>query len=226
MDLWWISIAAGITDALNPCVFAIAAVFLLIQTALEDKGLFVKVLFLISVVVSVFVLNIGVGLVLFSQDSVIIILKIIDALLAGLFIHWGYQSIIQWRAWQRSQLIKPLTGQLVIGYLLKKKAFGWLIAIVLAVLVGILSVQWTPNNYFTILASPAVLPGRTNVVLLFIGMYSVVVLWPVWFLLAIVNQSTLPLRFKPLITAGVMMIASLVALLILNYSVEFLAYLS
>jgi len=214
--LWWIPIAAGATDALNPCVFAIMAAFIVLHVALEGRTLLVMVLFFTSLLMTLFIFNIGIGMMAVNTPVVDIVLKVIDGILSIGFLVLGWQSIGQWQAWQKNQLIKPLSGQLVLGYLLKKKTFKWVLPLLLGAIFGVLSTQWAPNYYFAILANPAVLPGNDRLLLMLIGTYGFVILWPVWLLIIVFNYHYVAPRLKPLIAAGVMFIASTLALLILK----------
>lgn len=216
MNLCWIPIAAGIGDALNPCVFAITAAFLIIYQSFEEKRSIVPLVFILLMWVGLTTVNCGVGLLILSSDLTIIILKIIDGFLALVFLRWSYESFSQWKAWQDKKLIQPLFGQLVIGYILKKKFIGWLFLTLLVFILSILSIQWSPNTYYAMLASPAILPERDVLILVLIAIYSLMLLWPVWFTLILYTFKVLIVRLRPLFHAGVFLSASLVFLLILK----------
>ncbi len=216
MDIWWIPIAAGITDGFNPSIFAIAAVYLFIHSALEGRGFLVLSLFLISTLLGIFVVASALGLVALSSRWFNWILIILDIVLSGVFIYVGLQAFRQWQAWQKHQLIQPLTGQMFVGYLLKRSPFNWILPVFLGLLCAALSSQWAPNYYFAVLSSPAALPENEILVFLLMGVYTVVLIWPLWALVIAFNNGLIPPRIRPLITAGIFFIASTLVLLILK----------
>ena len=210
MSLWWIPLAAGLGDAINPCVFTITAFLILIHAAKDYKGIVLELLYLASVITTLVLLNSGFDLML-NHAWVAVVMLIIDALLCLFFLVLASQSAKQWFAWQRHQLIGPLMGQHLISALLKQRFLNGIVVIVLGVMVGVLAMQWPPSQEFNVLCSSVFVSGKITHIFLLWLLYVIAFCWPAWIVLLMYKTGWIKPRLRPLLNTVVMLTASTLA---------------
>ncbi len=202
-NLWWIPLAAGLEDALNPCVLMTCGFLLLyhahVVVAGKTKG---RLFFVFMVFVFTLIFNLGFFQNLLTLDQVQTAIKYIYWVLAVVVLCTSFMCLKDWRDLHRG-VDQPLfltRVALKIQGLMSRRAFIVAMALVLTVLASL----WPMNYYMGIFASQALLPGKfwSNAGLLV--SYTFIVLWPLYGLWALCSWKKVRPTLLAMIQAAVL----------------------
>ena len=207
-DLWRIVIGAGLQDGFNPCTLMTCAIFIVhgiwAQKSVSRLG-FLRLFFVLTYVLGAFFFNFGpMGTFLFQKTFVSSVRIIYFGFGMGSFV----LGILFLRDWflLRRRVPEGLTAKKaaapasVIG--------AWLVTIILGVVLSALATLWPINYYMVLLGTGALLKGQWQAVLLLLAGYTIVSMWPLWFLWSFLSIKNLRPTLVRIVCAAVFFAAS------------------
>jgi len=213
-DLWRIVIGAGFQDGANPCALMTCAVFMghgILVSGRYAHLARLRWLFVLTYMFGLLYFNFGpMGVLLFHKTFVWTAKIIYLALGVGCFV-WGVVFLKDWFLSYRQplkDLVTPPTCPSVNALAM------FLLAFILGVFLSALATLWPINYYMTLLGAGGFVHGQWQAMIQLLGLYTIVSLWPLWFLWAFLSIKNIrPALFK-IICASVFFIASSSVILI------------
>ena len=204
--MWWVPLAAGIEDGVNPCALMTAAVTLWGLLWLKRCGfkkrwffLFISILFLTS-----FALNCGLDVWTWNKYFQIVVRWFYIVLAVGVG-YKGIKFLYQWFLLIRG---RGVTDESSSQVKLSPLALGLIICLAAGFL-SILATVWTTNYYITVFSIYMKLPGEFMTMAFFIGLYTLVSLWVVYVVAGTVFLNTVNARLFKIIAAAILLSAAL-----------------
>ncbi len=202
--LWWIPLAAGFQDGVNPCILMTAALTLLGMLWLKRSGLTQKwvLLFLLTILLSSCFLNLGYLDQVILQKKFVEYSRLVYVILA-LIVAWkGFGFLLDW--------FKLVKNEKCLEVVVKKRisAVFLSISIVLSGFVlSFLAALWPINYYVTVFSLQ--MRGQSQLsVIFFIFSYTLMSLWIVYLVSCLSFVQNKNLRIFKIVSAAVLLSAS------------------
>lgn len=204
--LWWIPLAGGLEDGVNPCALMTAAVTLwgllwLKQCGLKKRWFFLFILFLLLIS---FILNCGLDVWTWNKYFQMIV-RWLYILLAASVGFKGIKFLYQWFLLLRGKEIKDDSSTQVK---LSPLALGAIICLA-AIFLGLLASVWSTNYYISVFSMYMRMPGQFIAMAYLIGLYTLVSFWIVYAVAGTVFLSSINKRLFKIIAAAILLSASL-----------------
>ena len=205
--------SAGVQDSLNPCALMTAAIMIALHSWLGSNsikpGKFLAIFMVVLAAVSL-AFNLGFFVALWSLPQVQKVSAVLYKVLAVIALVLGCLFFYDWVRLARGadpqtlpgrRLFRPTAGPS------RKLAVG--VAIIAALVVGIINTVWPPNYYVSLIANNFLLPGRRLQTALLLSVYTVVALWLVLLVAAVLVKADckVPLRLQKLAHSAVFLVA-------------------
>ena len=203
--LWFIPLAAGIEDGVNPCVLMTSALVLLILLWLQERRLGKGWFFLLvgSLAVSAFFLNCGFDTLAWNKN-VQTAMRWIYVVLA---IAVGIQGLKFLREWFSLVKAKSISADRPRQLELRPLVLG-LYIVGIGCLLSLLATLWTPNYYITIFSVYMKMPGQLMAMGSLMALYTVVSLWLVYVTASVVSLNLTNVRLFKIVAAAILLCAS------------------
>ncbi len=213
-DLWRSAIGAGLHDGFNPCILMTCAVFILhgtwIQKSSSHLGLLRLFFVLIYVLCSLF-FNFGPAGTFLSQKFFMLTAKIIYFGLGICAFVLGVLFLKEWFI-MRHRPQEDLTGKktgLPVGMMRAS-----LITLILGVVLSLLSTLWPVNFYIMLWGLGIAVNAQWYSVLLLLLFYTIMGMWPLWFLWSFLSIKNLRPTLLKIVCASVFLAATSCTILI------------
>jgi len=209
-DIWRVAIGAGLQDAFNPCIFMTCAVFIVhgIQVSQRYSHLErLRWLFVLTYILSLSFFNFGPMEVFLFKKTFVWTAKIIYFVLGtGSFI-LGVMFLKDWFVMRRNpkpreDLTAPQTNAFNSVIVL------CLITVILGVALSALATLWPINYYITLLGAGAFVNGQWQAVISLLVGYTIISMWPLWFLWVFLSIKNLRPALLKIVCASVFFVAS------------------
>ncbi len=213
-SLFWIPLAAGLEDGVNPCVLMTCVAFVLYHFWLSAKSVVHSALWrgvwIGLLVLSSMVLNLGVGqevlfLPVFQKTvQMMYLMAGVVAVIGGVIL------LVDWFRLRRGLLGRPLFSSKPVSLVMV-----WVVTVVSALLLSVLATLWPMSYYITILANFLVIPGKFTSVALFFVLYTLLFWWPLY-LLGWFMAPRMPQGLTKIVYASVFLSAGIGAIVIFH----------
>ena len=205
--LWWIPLAAGLQDGVNPCILMSAAATLLGLLWVKTLG-FSRRWFLIlvaAIIFSTFILNCGVFDRLVFNKYFETIAKGIYVLLALAIGFKGLKFLNQWFCLLKGKAIKP---ESMAPIKLSPLALGFVMALG-GIILSVLATLWPVNYYVSLFQLYMMMPGQLVPMGFLIALYTLMSLWVVYLSVWILSLETVNQRLFKIVAAAIFLSASI-----------------
>ncbi len=206
-DLWWIPLAAGLKDGINPCLLITAALILLGLLWFKKVGInqLWVLLLMVSIILSSFLFNCG-----FLEK--IVLNKSFQFLARGVYVVLsigvglqGFKFLKQWYSLSKGNKI-AFEGPIKI----KAPAIGLIFFLILiGFLLSLLSSLWPVNYYIMVFSIYMMMPGQLISLGSLIFIYTVLTLWVVYMVIFVPCLEVRNQRLFKIIAAAIFLSASL-----------------
>ncbi|MBF0503922.1 MAG: hypothetical protein HQL14_02350 [Candidatus Omnitrophica bacterium] len=213
-DVWQIIIGAGLQDGFNPCIFMTCAVFILLGFWGQKSSIsltLVRLLFSLSYMLGLIFFNYGPIWPFLLQKNFMLSGKIIYFALGTVSFIYGILFLKDWFLMRHApqkesptNIVKSPSGIIAIS----------LITVILGVLLSLLSTVWPVNYYLTLLGTGALLKGQWQIVIRYLIGYSLISMWPLWFLWSFLSIKNIRPTLIKIVSASVFFLASSCIILI------------
>ena len=206
-DLLRIAAGAGLQDGFNPCILMTCAVFIVHGIWAPQRPLhlgFLRSLFVLVYVLGTLCFNYGPLEAFLFKKSFVLTVKIIYFLLgAGSFV-LGVLFLKDWfslRFKHQADLAVKKTPSINV-------IVAYFITIILSLGLSVLATLWPVNYYMTLLGTGWLVNGQWQSVVLLLVTYTIVSMWPLWFLWAFLSIKNLRPALLKIVCAAVFFAAS------------------
>ncbi len=211
--LWWIPLAAGLTDAFNPTAFVIAAAFIFLYIVRSGKVLALGIIFSLILIVALVLYHTGLGMTALESEGLVLAVKIFNALVGILCLKFSW-SFFRW--WQRDNNanVRVTHGiPSIVMNMFRVRVLNVVCVIISAIVLAIIAVQWPIDYNLSMLSNTVMISGGLSNMLILVVIYAVSLLWPLW-LTMIVLANKISDRFKVMVCSGIFLCASTSLLLV------------
>ena len=207
-SLWWVPIAAGLKDGINPCVLINASLIFLGLLWLKRNGYkrFWFILLIAVMLISALLYNCGFESKLILNKKFESIVKWVYVLFAVFVGFQGVEFLKQW-----FHLLKGKEIQL--KKVEKRTKLSWIVLTLVIFLFGnllsLLAALWPTNYYVSVLTVYMMAPGLFISMASFLALYTVISLWIVYLVIWSVSLENVNQRLFKIIGASILLSASL-----------------
>ncbi|MBF0489002.1 MAG: hypothetical protein HQL15_00105 [Candidatus Omnitrophica bacterium] len=206
-DLWWVPLAAGLQDGINPCFLLTAALILLWLRWCQRVNInkLCLLLFLLSIILTKFIFNIGLLDRILLNNYFQPIAKCFYVLVAIVVGLNGLMFLKQW--------FGLLKGKDVKAGVFISRSFSFVDLLLGAILAGIVLGSFLPLwpvNYYILASSiHMMMPGQEIALGLMIVFYTVLSFWMVYVMIWVSSLESSNQRLFKMMAAAVLLSASL-----------------
>jgi len=213
-DIWRVALGAGLQDGFNPCIFLTCAVFMALSIRCarycSHPG-WLRLFFILTYGLCMLFFNFGPVGFLFFHKVFVLTAKIIYLVLGvgsfGLGA-WFFKDWLEGYRHPGKDIDVPPVNLPMNG------AAVFLVTFILVVVLSALATVWPANYYLTLLGAGSVINGQWQSVMVLLLAYTIVSLWPLWFLWSFLSIKGLRPAFVKIVCASVFFVASSSVILI------------
>ena len=204
--LWWIPLAAGFQDGINPCVLIVAACSLLglIWLRRFDCNPYWLILFFGTVLGCSFFLNAGYVDQIILHNKFFFIVRWIYVGLAVVVGIQGVEYLFQWIAMLKGKVIQEEKIKTKLSPLVLMPSM-----LVLGFLLSVLNSLWPINYYISVFSVYIKMPGQFLSMGTMIFLYTLTSFWLVYLVLSFVLLQKNNLRLFKILVAAILLSASI-----------------
>lgn len=211
--LWWIPLAAGLTDAFNPTAFVIAAAFIFLYIVRSGKVLALGIIFSLILITVLVLYHSGLGMAFLEAQGLVWGVKVFNALIGMLCLKFSWNFLKWWQRDSNANLRVTHGIPSIVMNMFRIKVLNAVCVIISAIVLSVIAVQWPIDYNLSMLSNTVMISGGLIDILILVAIYSISLLWPLWLTMLVLASKTSD-RFKVVIASGIFLCASTSLLLV------------